>query len=289
MDVGFVGLGNMGGFMAKNVLKAGHSMVVSDILPETAKGLVSGGARLVSTPKEVAEASEVVFTSLPGPRQVEEVALGPQGLKAGLHKGMVYADLSTSTPELIRAIGREFQAHGVDVLDAPVSGGASGAEKGTLAVWVGGDEPIYQRVEPLLKTIGDKLLYCGPLGSGLVCKLCNNLISVGLIAFLPEVFTAGVKAGVSGKTLFDAICSGSGDTWMMRQSIPATLKRVFGSGVGSGIILKDMELGLQLGEANGVPMEIAQTMVKKLREATDHGHGDHPLLWQEQQSGVEVR
>jgi len=289
MDIGFIGLGNMGYFMARNIQKAGYPMVVSDIRPEVAEGLISEGARFGATPREVAEVSEIVFTSLPGPKQVEAVAFGADGLKEGLASGSVYVDLSTSTPDLIRKIGADFKQRGVDVLDSPISGGAWGAEAGTLAVYSGGEEAVFQRVKPVLDAIGDKVQHCGALGAGEVTKLCNNLIAVGLIVFLPEVFTAGVKAGVSGQTLFDAISGGSGQTEMMKTSLPNILQRKFGSAVGAGIILKDLELGLELGESNGVPMEVTKMMVEKLREASKNGFGDHPLLWQEQQAGVEVR
>lgn len=289
MDIGFIGLGNMGFFMARNLQKAGHDLVVSDIRPDLAQGLVDYGAKFVTTPREVAERAQFMCTSLPGPKQVEQVSLGSGGLIEGLSVGKIYVDLSTSTPDLIRRIGSEFKSKGTEVLDAPVSGGATGAEAGTLAVYVGGEREVYDRVSLILSAIGDKVQHCGPLGAGEVTKLCNNLIAVGLIVFMPEVFTAGVKAGVSGQTLFDAISGGSGQTEMMKHSLPNILKREFGGSVGAGVILKDLELGLQLGESNGVPMEVTRAMVQKLREASENGFGDQPVLWQEKQAGTEIR
>ena len=289
MDVGFIGTGFMGRPMARNLLRAGHSLTVFDVREEATRELMEAGASRAGGLREVARASEVVFTSLPGPPQVEEVALSADGLAGGMGPGSVYVDLSTSRPGLIRRIGEEFRRLGIEVLDAPVSGGADGAEAGTLAVWAGGDEAVYERVRPLIEAIGDKPMYCGPLGSGLVCKLCNNLIAIGLRTFLPEVFTAGVKAGVPAPTLFQAISNGSGDTVAMRRTIPGVMTRDFSRAVGPGIILKDISLAVELGREFDVPMEISEAMLERLIDASSHGHGEHPVLRQEERAGVEIR
>jgi 3-hydroxyisobutyrate dehydrogenase-like beta-hydroxyacid dehydrogenase len=148
MRIGFIGLGNMGGPMALNVLKGGHAMVVTDIRHELAKPHLAQGARWADTPKAVAQASEVVFTSLPGPREVESVVLGANGILEGAAKGTLYVDLSTNSATLIRKIHGICAERGVDVLDAPVSGGVPGARSGKLAVLVGGDEALYAASSP---------------------------------------------------------------------------------------------------------------------------------------------
>src|SRR5206468_1253422 len=160
MRIGFVGLGNMGGPMALNVLNAGHTMVMTDLRPELAKHLAQG-ATWAGTAKAVAQASEVIFTSLPGPREVEAVALGAGGILEGAARGTVYVDLSTNSATLIRRIHGVCAERGVDVLDAPVSGGVPGARSGKLAVLVGGDEALYRRVKPVLDAIGDKVTWVG--------------------------------------------------------------------------------------------------------------------------------
>ena len=159
--IGFIGLGNMGGGMSLNIQKAGYPMVVNDLREEAALPLLEGGARLANTPAEVAESSDIIFTSLPGPREVEAVALGDAGVLEGVRPGGIYVDLSSSRPTLIREIEPIFRRKGAHVLDAPVSGGKTGAYSGNLAVMVGGNREIYERIKPLLDAFGDKVFYAG--------------------------------------------------------------------------------------------------------------------------------
>ena len=159
--VGFIGLGNMGGGMAGNIQKAGYQMVVYDLREEATLPFLEAGARLGSSPADVAERCDVTLTSLPGPREVELVATGREGVLEGIKPGSVYIDLSTSRPTLIRELEVKFRAKGVHVLDAPVSGGKSGAQSRNLAVMVGGEREIFDRVKPLLDAFGDKVFYAG--------------------------------------------------------------------------------------------------------------------------------
>ena len=157
--VGFIGLGNMGGGMAGNIQKAGYPMVVFDVREEATRPFLEAGARLGSSPADVAGRCDVTLTSLPGPREVESVAAGPEGILEGIRPGSVYIDLSTSRPTLIRELEVKFRAQGIHVLDAPVSGGKSGAQSRNLAVMVGGEREIFDRVKPLLDAFGDKVLH----------------------------------------------------------------------------------------------------------------------------------
>ena len=174
MKVGFIGLGTMGSSMAYNILQGGHELVVNDIRRETATRHLEAGATWADTPRQVAEVSDIVSTSLPGPIEVEAVSLGEDGLLSGMSAGKVYFDLSTSSPGLIRRIHQEFSAKDVQVLDAPVSGGPSGARSMNLAIWVGGDREVYERCKPVLDAIGDKVYYVGPIGCGAIAKLVHN-------------------------------------------------------------------------------------------------------------------
>ena len=174
--IGFIGLGNMGGGMSLNIQRAGYPMVVYDLREEAAKPLLEGGARLANSPAEVASLSDVTFTSLPGPKEVEAVATGAEGLLEGIRPGSVYVDLSSSRPTLIRELEPVFRQKGVHVLDAPVSGGKSGAASGNLAVMVGGEREVYERVKPVLDSFGDKVFYAGGIGAGSICKLVHNMI-----------------------------------------------------------------------------------------------------------------
>ena len=174
MKVGFIGLGTMGSSMALNTLKGGHELVVHDISRDAVALHLEAGATWADTPRQVMEVSEVVFTSLPGPPEVEAVALGENGLIHGLRPGKVYFDLSTNSPTLLRHIHDEFAKVGAHVLDAPVSGGPRGARSGRLAIWVGGDRAIYDQYKAVLDAIGDKPYYVGPIGAGSIAKLVHN-------------------------------------------------------------------------------------------------------------------
>src|SRR5438552_16303676 len=209
MRIGFIGLGNMGGPMALNVPKAGHTLVGPALRHEVAQPDLGQGATWGDTPKAVAQASEVVFTSLPGPREVEAVALGAGGILEGAARGTVYVDLSTNSATLIRQIHGVCADRGVDVLDAPVSGGVPGARSGKLAVLVGGDEALYHRLKPVLDAIGDKVTWVGGIGCGTVAKLVHNMVSTCSRMAIAEGMTLGVKAGVAPEVLLDALAKSS--------------------------------------------------------------------------------
>src|SRR5712692_9272595 len=272
MRIGFIGLGNMGGPMALNVLKAGHTMVVTDLRPELAKPHLAQGATWAVTPKAVAQASEVVFTSLPGPREVEAVALGASGILEGAARGTVYIDLSTNSATLIRKIHGVCAERGVDVLDAPVSGGVPGARSGKLAVLVGGDESLYRRVKPVLDAIGDKVTWVGGIGCGTVAKLVHNMVSACSRMAIAEGMTLGVKAGVAPEVLLDALSKSS---------------------FGHGRVLKDVGLATELGREYHVPMMIAALAEQPLEEAMRRGWGEKDSMTffrlQEERAGVELR
>ena len=193
MKVGFIGLGTMGGSMAFNTIQGGHDLVVHDIRRESATRHLEAGATWADSPREVAEASDVVFTSLPGPTEVEAVFLGDDGILQGMSAGKVYFDLSTSTPNLIRRLHDIASGQGVQVLDAPVSGGPRGAASRNLAIWVGGDKDVFDSCKSALDAIGDKAYYVGPIGCGAVAKLVHNCAGYVIQAGLAEVFTMAVS------------------------------------------------------------------------------------------------
>src|SRR5256885_6401125 len=210
MKIGFIGLGTMGRHMASNLIKAGHERVVHDVRPQASALHRKAGAGWAETPREVAEATHVVFASLPGPPEVEAVALGAQGLLAGLAAGKVYFDLTTNAPALVRRIHAGFAARGIHMLDAPVSGGPRGAETRRLALWVGGDEAVFKRYKAVLDAIGDQPYYVGPIGAGSIAKLVHNCAGYVIQTALAEVFTLGVKAGGDPLALWKAGRQGAG-------------------------------------------------------------------------------
>ena len=178
--IGFVGLGTIGAAIAKNIQQAGYPMMVRDLLPEAAQPLIAGGAQSGGSPAEIARHCRIVFTSLPGPREVEEVALGTNGLLEGVHDGSKYVDLSSSSPDLIRRIEAEFQPRGAQVMDAPLIVGKNGVANRSLQVLASGSLEAYETVKSLLSTFADPVVYTGELGTGTVIKLAHNLVRRGI-------------------------------------------------------------------------------------------------------------
>jgi len=295
MKIGFIGLGTMGRHMASNLIKAGHALVVNDVRREAAAQHLQAGARWADTPREVAQASEVVFTSLPGPPEVEAVALGDQGLLAGLAAGKAYFDLSTNAPALVRRIHEVFAARGAHMLDAPVSGGPRGAESKKLALWVGGDETVFTRHKPVLDAIGDQAYYVGPIGAGSVAKLVHNCAGYVIQTALAEVFTLGVKAGVDPLALFKAVRQGArgrSRTFdsLVDQFLPGTFEP---ASFALRLAHKDVTLATALGREHRVPMRLANVTLEELTEAMNRGWGERDsrvaMLLQEERAGVEIR
>ena len=295
MKIGFIGLGTMGSSMAMNAIRGGHELVVNDIRRESATPHLEAGAQWADTPRQVAEESEIVFTSLPGPREVEAVALGEDGLPEGLTEGKVFLDLSTSSPALIRDIYEKFAERGIHVLDAPVSGGPEGARTRKLAVWVGGDEEIFERCKPALDAIGDKPYYVGPIGSGTVAKLAHNCIGYIIQTGMAEVFTMGVKAGVDPLALWLAVRQGAHGRRGVFERLPDHF--LIGEYDPPDFALrgarKDIDLAVQVGREFDVPMRLASISLQEMIEGLNRGWGDRdsrsPMMLQEERAGVQVR
>lgn len=297
MNTGFIGLGTMGGGMAANILKAGHRLTVLDLRRETARPFLEGGAVWAETPKELAAASDIVFTSLPSPSEVESVALGKGGIIEGIPTGGVYIDLSTSSPTLARRIYHVFKEKGARVLDAPVSGGPIAARSGKLALMVGGDEEVFQRCKPVLDVLGDKVSYTGGIGSGSICKLMHNCILYGLQTILAECFSLGVKAGVEPRALWQAIRDGVvGRGILIHQVLPDTYfrGRFDPPNFALRLAFKDVGLATSLAREFDVPMAMANLTFQELMSAMNRGWGDRDsrvamLLQEERAGGVQVR
>ena len=294
--VGFIGLGNMGAGMAGNIQKAGYPMVVHDISEGAARPFLENGARLASSPAEVARLGDVTFTSLPGPKEVEEVFTGPDGLLSGSAEGRIYVDLSTSRPTLIRQIEPMFRQRGAHVLDAPVSGGKSGAASGNLAVMVGGDREVFERIKPLLDSFGDKVFYAGGIGAGSVAKLMHNMISHGVRQAIAEGLTLGVKAGVEPEPLWECIRRGAmGRMSGLHEGIPRTMFTGNYQTPSFALALsrKDIGLATDLGREYNVPMPVANLAEQIAIQAMNRGWGEWDssasYIIQEEWAGVEVR
>ena len=294
--VGFIGLGNMGGGMSANIQRAGYPMVVYDLREEAAKPLLEGGASLANSPAEVASRCDITLTSLPGPREVESVSTGPEGVLEGMKPGGIFIDLSTSRPTLIRQIEPRFRQKGCHVLDAPVSGGKSGAASGNLAVMVGGDREIFDRVKPILDSFGDKVFYAGSIGAGSVAKLVHNMIGHGVRQAIAEGLTLGVKAGVEAEALWECIRRGSlGRMSGLHEGIARTVFQGEFDPPSFALELsrKDIGLATDLGREFNVPMPVANLVEQIAIQGMNRGWGGRDssvtFLLQEEQAGVEVR
>lgn len=196
MKIGFIGLGLMGKGMAANLQKAGYSLVVHDLNRTAADAFVAQGAEWADTPRALAEGCEIVFTSLPRPSDVEDVADGETGLAAGMPPGAAWFDLSTNSVDVVRALNARLSEQGVHFLNAPVSGGPAGAASGKLAIWIGGDKGAFDRCQPVLDAMADQARYIGESGAGAIAKLCHNLAAATMMQALAEAMTIGVKAGL---------------------------------------------------------------------------------------------
>lgn len=294
MNVGFIGLGTMGSSMAMNTLKGGFDLTVHDVNRDAAGPHLEAGATWADSPREVMEASQVVFSSLPGPPEVESVALGENGLLQGVESGKVYFDLSTNSPTLIRQVHAAFAARGAHVLDAPVSGGPHGARSGRLAIWVGGDRAVYEQYKTVLDAIGDKPYYVGPIGAGAIAKLVHNCSGYILQTALAETFTMGVKAGVDPLVLWQAVRHGA----LGRRGTFDGLTRQFLPGefdppdFALRLARKDVTLAVQVGREFDVPMRLANMTLEEMTEALNRGWGQRDsrsaMLLQEERAGVEI-
>jgi 3-hydroxyisobutyrate dehydrogenase-like beta-hydroxyacid dehydrogenase len=291
MRIAFIGLGLMGRHMAANLQRAGHALVVHDLRRETADALLAAGATWADGAAAAAQGCELVFTSLPGPAETVQVALG---LAEGMRAGAAWFDLSTNAPSTVRRLHTDFIGRGVHVLDAPVSGGPQGARDARLALWVGGERAQFERFQPVLRAIGDQVLYVGAIGAGSIAKLVHNCASFAVQTALAEAFTLGVKAGVEPAALFAALRQGA----LGRKRSFDRLPEHFLSGDydppahALRLAHKDMTLVAALAEESGVPLPMAAQALAALEEAMARGWGERDarisMTLAEERAGVSV-
>jgi 3-hydroxyisobutyrate dehydrogenase len=296
MRVGFIGLGNMGAGMARNIHAAGFPLTVYDVRESALADFEALGAARATSPAEVARRTDVVLTSLPGPEQVASVAVGPDGVLDGIARDAVLIETSTSRPTLIREVARRFAELGAHVLDAPVSGGKEGAESRNLGVMVGGPRDIFDRVRPVLEAFGDKVFYAGAIGAGSVAKLVHNMIGHGIRQALAEGLTLGVKAGVETEALWECVRRGAvGRMHYLHEALPATMFRDSYTPAAFTLALarKDLGLATELAREVGVPVPVADLVEGLVLEALARGWGDLDnnvvVRLQEEAAGTSVR
>lgn len=296
MKVAWIGIGRMGGPMAMNVFRGGHQLTVHDLRREAATPFLENGAKWAHSPAEAARGQEVVVTCLPMPRDVEAVMLGEDGVTKGISRSAVAVDSSTNSVEVVRRLHADFAKRGVQFLDAPVSGGVRGAMTRDLCVMAGGDEATFNRVRSVFDAMGDKVMYCGPVGNGTVCKLAHNMFAFVLGQVTAETLTMGVKAGVPLKTLVEAISkSAAGKNPPLTRYRNEPVTRDFEPDALTftlALARKDMRLACELARQFDVPMPLANVAEQNMIECMNRGWGrkkaEVTRLLQEERAGVDL-
>ncbi len=255
MQLGYVGLGNMGAALARRLLRK-DKMRVYDLRPETMARLADQGGIASQSPKALAAESDMVMTCLPTSREVREVIFGADGLAAGLKKGGIIADMTTGDPNATRAMAKELAKSGITLIDAPVSGGPHGADAGTIAIMVGAPADIYARVEPVFQTISPNVFHCGDVGTGHTMKLVNNVIAASVRMATFEAVTMGIKNGLSLETCARVLAKGSARSYTTEITLPKFVKGELKTNFTLELMHKDVRLATELGVASASPMPV---------------------------------
>jgi 3-hydroxyisobutyrate dehydrogenase len=256
--IGFVGLGNMGGPMAANLIKAGHKLRVFDLSQPAVAKLIEAGVEAASSASDATNGADAVITMLPAGQHVRDIYLGSQGLIASAPRGCLLIDCSTIDVATAREIGAAAEAAGFDMLDAPVSGGVAGAQAATLTFMAGGSESAFKRAEPILSSMGKAVIHAGGPGNGQAAKICNNMIlGISMIA-VSEAFALGEKLGLSNQTLFDIASKSSGQCWSLTSYCPvpgpvpaSPANRNYSAGFTTAMMLKDLKLAQEASRMTG--------------------------------------
>lgn len=295
MKVGFIGLGAMGAGIALNLQKAGHALTVYDVRKESAQSLIDAGASWSDTVAELARTSDVVFTSVPGPKEMREIGLGQGGLLESMRPGSTWFDLTTNSPTVVREVATPFLEKGIEFLDAPVSGGPAGARSGKLAIYVGGDRVVFDKRKQFLDAIGDKVMYVGTIGAGNTAKLVHNLVSLAVRMTFAEGISLGVKAGMDPMELWHAVRQGViGRTRTFDLLGDQYLQSKYDqTGFNLRLGIKDFTLALDLARELDVPMKQSEAAFEDYQAALARGWGDLdsrvPMLLQNERAGITLK
>ncbi|MFX0567730.1 2-hydroxy-3-oxopropionate reductase [Kosakonia cowanii] len=292
MKVGFIGLGIMGKPMSKNLIKAGYSLVVVDRNSDAVGELVAAGAETASNAKAIAEQCDVIITMLPNSPHVKEVALGEGGIIEGARAGTVLIDMSSIAPLASREISEALKAKGVEMLDAPVSGGEPKAIDGTLSVMVGGDKAVFDKHYDLMKAMAGSVVHTGDIGAGNVTKLANQVIVALNIAAMSEALTLATKAGVNPDLVFQAIRGGLAGSTVLEAKAPMVMDRNFKPGFRIDLHIKDLANALDTSRGVGAQLPLTAAVMEMMQALRADGMGtsDHSALacYYEKLAKVEV-
>ena len=272
--IGFVGLGIMGKAQAANILKAGFPLTVWNRTRSKADELAEQGATVADSPADVARASDIIITMVSDSPDVEAVVLGPGGVIEGAASGSVVVDMSTISPQVTRDISAALSQKGVEMLDAPVSGGSWGAIQGTLSIMVGGPRPVFDRCMPAFEAMGKTIIYTGPTGMGQVTKLVNQIIVGGTLAAVCEGLVFGAKAGIDLNPVFEAVAGGAAGSWQLQNLGSRLLQRDFDPGFMVKLMHKDLRLITDAGKDMQLPLPLTSMIHQFYHVLQNEGHGD---------------
>jgi 2-hydroxy-3-oxopropionate reductase len=291
--LGFIGLGLMGAPMARNLMRAGYALTVHNRSRAIVEELVAAGAAPATSPRQVARASEVVITCLPDSPDVEQVALGPEGIIEGAQPGLIYVDVSTISPPVTRRVAARLAEAGVAMLDAPVSGGDIGAQQGTLSIMVGGPQDVFDACLPIFQAMGKQITYVGESGAGQTAKACNQIVVAATMAAMGEALVLAAKSGVDPARVVEAIRGGAARCWALEVRAPQILRRDLRAGFKAYMQYKDLNIILDAGRAERValPVTAAVRELYTAMMAAGRGELDNSAIVTvlEDLAGVEVR
>jgi len=291
--IGWIGTGVMGNSMCGHLIKAGYTATVYNRTPSRIQQLVEKGAKPAKSPKEVASQSDVVFTMVGYPKDVEEVILGNEGVLAGLKPGGIVVDMSTSKPSLAQDIYNKSKSRGIFSVDAPVSGGDIGAREARLSIMIGGDKEIVESLNPLFTTMGQNIKYMGSAGSGQNTKMVNQILISTTMIGLVEALLYGYKAGLNLEEVIKAVGAGAAGSWSLNNYAPRMLKRNFDPGFFVEHFIKDLEIALSEATRMKLQLPGLELSLKFYNELKSMGHekkGTHSLLLVfEKMNNIEIK
>lgn len=295
MKVGFIGVGNIGQPMAKQLLNNGFNVLVNDLDKENTLPLLKAGAIWVANPIELVKQCEFLCTCLPGPIQMEQLILGPDGILNSMNENTIYIDHTTNSFNTVQKISSLLSKKGVNMLDAPVSGGVEGAKTRDLTLLVGGESKIVKHSMPILNAIGKTVLHVGDIGTGTICKLMHNSASLSMMLTMVQCLTTGVKAGVNASTIVEVFqkCA-LGKNFDLQVRLPNTLfKGDFDPRFSLKLAYKDLKLAMEIADKFNVPFSIPEICEKEMSQAISRGldmkDSSIFLTMQEEKAGVEIR
>lgn len=293
MKIGFIGLGIMGKPMSKNLLKAGYELVVCDVVKAAVDEVVAAGASAAATPKSVAEQTDIIITMLPNSPHVKQVILGENGVIEGAKHGAIVVDMSSIAPLVSREVAAKLAEKGIEMLDAPVSGGEPKAIEGTLSVMVGGSKDVFDKCYAIMKAMAGSVVLTGDIGAGNVTKLANQIIVALNIAAMSEALVLASKAGVEPELVYQAIRGGLAGSTVLDAKAPLVMDRKFNPGFRINLHIKDLNNVLETSHEIGVPLPLTAAVMEMMQVLKVDGMGelDHGSLvrYYEKMANVEVK